>query len=112
MSPGDRTRLLHMIDAIEAAQRFSAGRARVDLVGDQMLAFALVHSLQIIGEAAARLSPAARQALPDVPWPTIIGMRNRLVHAYFEIDHDILWETVTRSLPPLLVRLRRIAARE
>jgi uncharacterized protein with HEPN domain len=108
MSPRDRVRLKHMIDAGEDALRFVAGRARADLDRDVMLRFALVHAVQIIGEAASRISAEGRAELPCVPWPTIIGMRNRLVHAYFDINPDILWSTVQDVVPSLLERLRAI----
>jgi uncharacterized protein with HEPN domain len=108
MSPRDGVRLKHMIDAGEDALRFVSGRARADLDRDVMLRFALVHAVQIIGEAASKVSAEGRAELPDVPWPTIIGMRNRLVHAYFDINLDILWSTVQDVVPSLLERLRAI----
>ena len=94
-----------MADAAAIAVRFAAGRSRGDLELDQMLLFALVRAVEIVGEAAARLSPEARAALPHIPWHLIIGMRNRLVHAYFDVDRDILWTTATEALPALLPAL-------
>ncbi len=108
MQPEDVIRLRHMIEAAEATQRFIAGRTRADLDTDEQLRFALVQAVQIIGEAASRISPDARSAIPSMPWASIIFMRNRLVHAYFDIDHDIVWQTVTEDLPPLLSMLRAI----
>ncbi|MGH7101088.1 MAG: HepT-like ribonuclease domain-containing protein [Acetobacteraceae bacterium] len=98
-----------MIDAAESAQRFIAGRKRADIDTDEQLRFALVHALQIIGEAAARLSSETRSAIPSAPWSAIIFMRNRLVHAYFDIGHDVVWKTVIEDLPPLLSLLRGIS---
>jgi uncharacterized protein with HEPN domain len=95
-----------MIDAIEAAQRFAAGRVRPHLDSDQMLLFALVRAVEIVGEAAGKMSADARAELPEVPWVAVVGMRNRLVHAYFDIDPDILWATVTQALPELLAQLK------
>lgn len=108
MSPADRIRLRHMIDAIEAAQRFVAGRSRADLDSDEMLRLALVQAVQIVGEAANRVTADGQAALPGIDWPVIVGMRNRLVHAYFDIDHDILWSTVQHGLPPLLTQLKAV----
>ncbi len=71
-----------------------------------MLLFALVHAITVIGEAAAKGAPESRAALPTVPWNLIISMRNRLIHAYANIDHDILWKTVIEEIPALLARLR------
>ncbi len=97
-----------MIDAMEAAARFVQGRTRLDLDADQLLEFALVRAVEIVGEAASKVSPERRAQLPMIPWSSIVGMRNRLVHAYFEIDRDILWTTVTLALPPLLAQLHAI----
>jgi uncharacterized protein with HEPN domain len=102
MAPEDRVRLQHMADAARSAQRFLAGRARSDLDSDEMLRFAVVRAVEIIGEAASRVSPATRSQLPALPWPAVIGMRNRMVHAYFDIDHDVVWRTVQGELPALL----------
>ena len=104
MSPHDRIRLQHMCDAIDAAQRFIGGRRRADLDADEMLLFALVRAVEIVGEAAGRVSAPGRDEVA-IPWPAVVGMRNRLVHAYFDIDRDILWATVTQSLPGLRVAI-------
>ena len=82
MRPEDAIRIRHMIDAAEITQRFIAGRQRGDLDGNQMLLFALVRAVEIIGEAASRVTPETRSASPNVPWPAIVAMRNRLIHAY------------------------------
>ncbi len=108
MRPEDAIRVRHMIDAAETAQAFIAGRQRGDLDSDQMLLFALVRAVEIIGEAASRVTPETRAATPAVPWAAIVGMRNRLIHAYFDIDRDILWRTVTEELPPLITVLAEI----
>lgn len=107
MSPDDRWRLLHIVEAIEQAQAFVEGRQRADLGRDVMLRLALVQLIQIVGEAAARLSEAGRAELPGVPWVQITGMRNRLVHAYFDVDHNIVWDTVQLALPPLLGEIKQ-----
>ena len=104
----DAVRIRHMIDAAKLAQGFVAGRARADLDQDEMLRFALVHAVQVIGEAASKVSPECRLALPAVPWAAITGMRNRLVHAYFDIETDLLWGTVQKDLADLLAELNAI----
>ena len=106
MSPDDHIRLKHMIDAATSALRFTNGRTREDLDADELLAFGLTRAVMIIGEAAARITPAGRAELPEVPWNQIVGMRNRLVHAYFDVDLTILWETVAEALPDLLAKLQ------
>jgi uncharacterized protein with HEPN domain len=106
----DESRLKHMLDAARAALAFTAGRTRADLSADLMLQFALVRALEIVGEAAARMSEPTRTAHPEIPWTAIIGMRNRLVHGYFDVDLEIVWRTTTESLPPLIASLGSLLA--
>src|SRR5579871_3949089 len=102
MKPDDRIRLTHMAEALGHAIRFIEGRRRADLDGEPMLTFALLYALLTVGEAANNVSHDTRLLLPQIPWPVIIGMRHRLVHAYADIDHDILWTTATEAAPKLL----------
>lgn len=108
MSPDDLIRLRHMAEASQAALAFAHGRQRAELDSDAMLRFALTHAVQIIGEAATKVSSAGRAEAPDIEWPVIIGMRNRLVHAYFDVNTDILWDTVRLALPALLTQLKLV----
>ena len=110
MNPRDRIRLQHLVDALNSAIRFARGRERADLESDEMLLFALVRAVEIAGEAATQVTADTRAQLPDLPWTSIIGMRNRLVHAYFDINRDILWTTVTEAAPPLAERLKHVLA--
>jgi uncharacterized protein with HEPN domain len=107
MKPDDHIRLMHMAEALGHAIRFVEGRSRADLDSDQMLTFALLYALQTVGEAANNVGPATRQQLPQIPWSVIVGMRHRLVHAYADIDHDILWTTATEAAPKLLEQVNR-----
>jgi len=102
MSPADAIRLRHMIEAARAALRFASGRTRQDLDDDEMFRFALVRAVEVVGEAASRVTEDGRALVPGLPWQAMAGMRNRLVHAYFAIDADVLWETVHRALPEML----------
>ena len=81
MSDPDRIRLRHMLDAAKEALRFIAGRGKEDLAADRQLALALIKEIEIIGEAASRISIEVKDSRPDIPWPAIVGMRNRLIHA-------------------------------
>jgi uncharacterized protein with HEPN domain len=112
MSPDDRWRVGHMIEAAEAALEFVAGRSRADLDTDAMLRMALTRAVEIVGEAASQVSDEGRSELTSVPWAQIVGMRNRLVHACFEINRDILWDTVQLALPPLLVQLKPVVGED
>jgi len=109
--PDDRARLTHIEEAIVAAMEFTESRSRSELGTDLMLQFALVQAVQIVGEAARNVSAGTMAIAPDIPWPVIVGMRNRLVHAYFDINLDILWTTVTEALPELLPQITRLRER-
>ncbi|TWB75523.1 uncharacterized protein with HEPN domain [Nitrospirillum amazonense] len=106
MKPDDLVRIRHMIESGESALRFVAGCQRGDLDSNEMLRFALVRAIEIIGEAASKVSLDFRAETPAIPWRSIITMRNRLVHAYFDIDLDFTWKTVTEDIPDLLPLLR------
>lgn len=108
MSRADVVRLRHMIDAAKDAVFFSEGKQASDLATDRKLSLALVKSIEIIGEAATRVSPETRSKSPDIPWVDIVSMRNRLIHAYFDINLDILWKTVSEELPPLIVQIEKL----
>lgn len=100
-----RIRLQHMLDAAREALSFISGRNRGNLARNRMLALSLIKEIEIIGEAATKFSPQCKQSIPSIPWPEIVGMRNRLIHGYADIDLDILWDTVTLALGPLIVEL-------
>ena len=102
----DDTRLKHMLDAAEQAQNFMQGRSRDDLNTDAMLLLAVVKAIEIIGEAAAKVTKERQAQIPQLPWPQIISMRNRLTHAYFDIDTEIVWKTIIEDLPPLIEILK------
>ncbi len=106
----DRVRVQHMVEACELIAAFIAGRVRPDLDTDLQLLYAVVRAIEVVGEAASRVSPEGRSRMVDVPWPAMIGMRNRLVHGYFDVDADIVRATATTEIPALLPRLRAAAA--
>jgi uncharacterized protein with HEPN domain len=95
-----------MIEAAETACGFLDGRMRDDLDSDRMLLLALVRAIEILGEAASKVSAPTRAEAKDIPWSLIVSMRNRLIHAYFDIDRQVVWKTVTEELPRLLAKLR------
>ena len=94
-----------MLDAAREAVSFARGRTRGDLDTDRQLVLSLVKDIEIVGEAATRVSEPARRRLPEMPWERIVGMRNRLVHAYFDVNLDIVWKTVREDLPALIALL-------
>lgn len=102
MTPGELIRIRHMIEAAQTALQFMTGRQRADLDSDSMLLFAVVQAIQVVGEAATHISLDTRTATPSVPWARIIGMRNRLVHGYADINHEVVWKTATEEIPAVL----------
>ena len=108
MLKADYVRLRHMLDAANEALSFVAKKSRTELDLDRALALALVKSIEIIGEAASRISRELRAESPDVPWTDLVAMRNRLIHAYFDVNLDIVWQTVTDELPPLVKLLEKL----
>ena len=93
-------RLQDILEAIAAIDRY-LDRGKAAFQQDELLQGWFVRNLQIIGEAARALPEEVRAATPEVPWPKIIGMRNVLVHGYFDIDSEIVWQAVTSDLPGL-----------
>ncbi len=108
----DLVYIRHAIDAAEKIQSFTRGKSRADLDTDETLALALVRLLEIIGEAANCVSPALIQNNPDVPWKKMIAMRNRLIHGYFDINYDIIWDTILNDIPRLIDLLKLIVPKK
>lgn len=105
---GDRARVLHRLEAIELVERFMHGRTMDDLATDAMLRFASVKQLEIIGEAASRITPGTLALEPTVPWKRVVLMRHVLVHDYYKIDVPTVWSTVQDDLRPLKEALLRL----
>jgi uncharacterized protein with HEPN domain len=101
MNASDGIRVRHMLDAAREALSFAENRSRTNLGHDRMLLHCIVGNIEILGETAANVSPECR----DSAWAKLKAMRNRLIHAYFDIDPDIVWDTTVRDLPPLIEAL-------
>jgi len=97
-----------MYDAARDARDFVKNKTRNDLDGNRILALSLVKSIEIIGEAASKVSKDSREQFPEIPWAVIVAMRNRLIHTYYDIDLDRVWDTVMDDLPPLASALEVI----
>ncbi|MCF6284906.1 MAG: DUF86 domain-containing protein [Candidatus Hydrogenedentes bacterium] len=102
--------LWDMLDAARAVLEFVHGRRFEDLLSNRMLRSAVERNIEIIGEAARRVSADTRDSLPDIPWRAIIGLRNVLVHEYDEIRHEILWKLCGGELPLLIRQLEATGA--
>jgi uncharacterized protein with HEPN domain len=101
-----------MLDFAQKAVQFTRGHERAELDSNEVLAFATVHLIELIGEAARTVSDELRHRYPEVPWEAISGTRNRLAHGYIDVDLDIIWTIVTKDLPLLNTQLGRILKEE
>jgi len=101
-------RLRHMLDAAREAAQMARGKRRADLDTERQLNLSLVRLLEVVGEAASRVPVGDRATYSGIPWVQIVGLRNRLIHGYDNVDFDILWEIVTHDLPPLIAELEKI----
>jgi uncharacterized protein with HEPN domain len=101
-------RLRHMLDHAREAVSLAEGKTRQTLDDDRLLELALVRLLEIVGEAASRVPKEECAKYPEIPWPEIVGLRNRLIHGYDAVDLDILWQIIVHDLPPLITTLETI----
>jgi uncharacterized protein with HEPN domain len=108
----DLVRLQHMRDSAREALSFVGGRGREEFARDRMLALAVLKSVEIIGEAASKVSEESRKELSGLAWKEMVGIRNRLIHGYFDIDFDRVWNTVRDDLPELAQRLDAFLTRQ
>lgn len=108
MNERDELRLRNMLDTAVRTVRFSTGRTRAQLEEDEVFNYAILYGVQTIGEAASQISPDTRALLPELQWRQIIAMRNRIIHAYDDINLDVVWDTVTNDLPVLIAQLEAI----
>jgi len=103
----DRERLLDIREAIENIQKYAA-RGKDAFRKDELIQTWVLHHIQILGEAASRISDEFQEEHPDIPWFKIIGMRNILVHDYFHIDIDVVWSVVENDLPVLYDQVKHL----
>ena len=102
----------HMLDKAHEALSLVRGKTRQDYDCDSALRLALTHLIQVIGEAARRVSVPFREIHPQIPWEAIVGMRSKIVHDYMNVDEDIVWDSVAHELPPLIDELKKIVPPE
>ena len=112
MTKDDLVYVGHMLDAAREIRGILLVKSRKDFASDRLLRLAVTHLLQNIGEAAGRVSPAYKEAHSHVPWPVIVGMRNRIVHGYMDVDDVVVWETALRDVPRLVEMLEPLVPPE
>ena len=110
MRRDDSIRIRHMLDAAREAISFAKNRTRKDLDNDRMLSLSIVKSIEIIGEAASKVTDETKNECSEIPWANIIAMRNRLIHAYFDIDR--VWDTIGDDIPSLIDTLEKLISSE
>ena len=106
----DRERLEHILAAIDRIQRYTSGKTYDDLVADDMMYYAVVKNIEIIGEAANMLTPEFQAEHIETPWKMVKGMRNYIVHEYFQIDDIVVWDVVVNNLSELREQIVRYIA--
>jgi len=104
----DQVRLTHMLQYSREIVSLTQGRTRPDLDQERLLNLALVRLIEVVGEAACRVSDDTRTRHPEIPWAQITSMRNRLIHGYDCVDFDVLWQTVVEDIPTLIAALEAI----
>jgi uncharacterized protein with HEPN domain len=104
----DITRLQHILEAAQKAVKYTKNRKRADLDNEELLGLGLIRLLEIIGEAAWGISEKLRNKYPQIAWRPMSNMRNRLIHGYFDVNNDLVWETVTLELPPLITQIKAV----
>lgn len=108
MDEKDHVRIGHILETGEDLASFILDKKQADLDSDKMLFYAVTRAIEIIGEAAAKVTDKTRSEFPTIPWIKASDLRNRLAHAYFNINSEIIWETATRSIPELLAEFQRL----
>lgn len=108
MDRADKIRIQHMIDAADEALKFAENKTIDDFRNNRMLVLSIVKDIEIIGEAASKISPSTKERFNDIPWKDIVGMRNRLIHGYFDVDIRVIKQTVDNDIPQLLAQLKDI----
>ena len=108
MKQSDKERLKHILKAAQEIELFVQDKTFIDFKSDRLLQRGVEKDLEIIGEAANKLSNEVRDEFSQIPWKAIVGMRNILVHVYFELDLGTVWKTVQEDIPFLLKKLQKI----
>lgn len=111
MKKDDTVYLRHILDAIERIQQYLAGVSYDQFLQNTLLQDGVVRQLEILGEAARNISDALQSTHPEIPWGKMIGIRNRLIHAYFEVDLLTVWDTIRSDLPPLKRQIEQVLAK-
>jgi uncharacterized protein with HEPN domain len=108
MLPSNIELLRHILEEVSFILTTTKGKSKEAVVTDPILSRAIIRSLEIIGEASTKLDPAFKSSHPNIEWRKIITTRNRLIHDYFGVDYDIVWDIITSKLPDLESKIQAI----
>lgn len=97
-----------ILDAFRAIREFVKGMDLEDFKQNDLVSSAVIRKFEIVGEAAKRVPESIKQRYPEIPWKLMAGMRDRLIHAYFDVNHELVWETIARELPRLEPLLQKV----
>ena len=103
--------LKHMLDAVAKIEGYTRGVEREAFMSNAMIQDAVVRNLEIVGEATKKLSSETRQLYPEIPWSQVAGTRDRLIHAYFDLDLNEVWTMVERDIPRLKSTVEKAIAK-
>ena len=106
----DRERLEHILASINRVERYVKEKTFDDFIADDMMYYAVVKNIEMMGEAAKMLTLDFQTSHPDTPWKLVKGMRNYIVHEYFQIDNVVVWEVITKELEPLRKQISKYLA--
>jgi len=110
--PRDDEYLLDILEAARLAVEYATGKTREEFLQDVQCQDAVIRRLEVIGEAARRISDQTRRVFPHLPWTEMVGMRNFLIHEYDDVDLIIVWDAVRIDLPPLIAALEKVVPPE
>jgi uncharacterized protein with HEPN domain len=108
MKKDDTVYLHHILDAIELIEEYTEGLSENEFLSNSMVHDAVIRQIEIIGEAARNISDEFRNLHPKMPWGKMVGIRNKIIHEYFNVDYSIVWDTVQDDLPALKISIKSI----